>query len=161
MLLREAKINDANAISLLISQLAKKYIMPDCTVEGAELLLSSMTKQAIENYINSGYQYIVAMNEDQIVGVVGMKEHSHLYHLFVDDKYQGLGLSTSLWKMAKDKALLKGNISEFTVNSTPNARKVYMKLGFVPLFPDRMVRIKNGVKDIPMVLKLHTLDYIV
>ena len=154
MLLREANINDANAISLLISPLAEKYIIPDCTVEGAELLLSSMTTQAIENYITSGYQYIVAMSGKQVVGVIGMKEHSHLYHLFVDIKYQRQGLSTRLWETAKEKALLIGNISEFTVNSTPSAQKIYPKLGFVPLFPDRKVRIRNGVKDIPMVLKL-------
>ncbi len=151
MQLRPAKASDINAISKLLTALCTKYILPDCTAEGGKLLLASMTPDLIKKYFDAGYQYHVADVDGIVVGVVGIKENIHLYHLFVADPHQGKGLSTKLWEMAKNECLAKGNKGFFTVNSAISAKNVYIKLGFVST---EGIRERSGIKDIPMQLTL-------
>ena len=147
MTIREAIQNDASQISLLISTLAEKYILPSCSNEGGKLLLASMTSDSIKQYINDGYQYHVVEDDSSVIGVVGIKNNCHLYHLFVSDSHQGRGLSKRLWVHAKNVCLQNGNEGVFTVNSALNAKSVYLKLGFTPTGE---IREKSGIKDIPM-----------
>jgi len=83
--------------------------------------------------------------------VIGIKENSHLYHLFVADPFQGRGHAQQLWQHAKAECLASGNPGVFTVNSALNAAPVYRKWGFEPLCE---VRERSGIKDIPMRLLL-------
>jgi GNAT superfamily N-acetyltransferase len=147
VIIREALAEDAGDISLLISSLAEKYILPNCSPDGGNLLMASMTTDSIKQYLVEGYQYHVAEAASALVGAIGMKNNTHLFHLFISDLYQGQGLSKKLWEKAKTACLLRGNNGEFTVNSVPDAKGVYLKLGFVPTGG---IREKNGIKDIPM-----------
>lgn len=49
-------------------------------------------------------------------GVVGVRDNSHLYHLFVAKPFQGCGLGRRLWEHAKAQYLAAGNPGVFTVN---------------------------------------------
>ncbi|NMH66132.1 GNAT family N-acetyltransferase [Shewanella salipaludis] len=151
MELRQATSADIGQISALVTELVTKYIAPDCTPEGAELLLNAMTPEAFEGYLAAGYRYHVADIAGAIVGLVGIRDNAHLYHLFVADSHQGQGLSRRLWELAREVALAAGNEGVFTVNSALNAKDVYLRLGFVPLAG---VRERAGIRDIPMELRL-------
>jgi GNAT superfamily N-acetyltransferase len=135
----------------MVSVLAEKFIAPDFTDEGRDHLLDSMTPAAIAKYIRSGYRYHVAEDEDEIVGIVGVRENSHLYHLFVAESHQGHGLAKALWKKAMNESLCRGNPGEFTVNSSLNAQPVYEHLGFVA---QSEPVTKHGVIYTPMNLKI-------
>ncbi|MFT5674304.1 MAG: N-acetylglutamate synthase-like GNAT family acetyltransferase [Paraglaciecola sp.] len=152
MIFRKAQQDDIDAISKLLIVLVKKYIVSSCSGVGGELILASMTPDAIKKYFDSGYQYHVAEDDGAVVGVVGMKNNSHLYHLFIADPQQGLGLSRTLWEIARDECLANGNTGMFTVNSALNAQNVYLKFGFKPIDG---IREKFGIKDIPMTLDLY------
>lgn len=147
MIIRKSTQEDATAISMLISTLTKKYILPTCKNDSRNVLLSSMTADSIRQYFTDGYQYHVAEDESGIIGVVGIKNNSHLYHLFVSDSHQGKGISNQLWEHAKDVCLQNGNKGVFTVNSALNAEDVYLKLGFSPTGD---IQEKLGIKNIPM-----------
>ncbi|WP_017221467.1 GNAT family N-acetyltransferase [Moritella dasanensis] len=149
MILRKATVNDIDGISQLISTLVIQYIFPTCSKEGGQLILNSMTPNNILAYLKAGYEYHVAEINAELVGVVGIKNNSHLYHLFIADSQQGKGLSRTLWEMARDVCLANGNTGYFTVNSALNATGVYLKFGFEPTCG---VREKFGVKDMPMEL---------
>jgi len=151
MIIRKAKHNDIDEISLLITPLVIKHILPTCSKEGGQLILKSMAPNCISNYFDAGYEYHVAELNGEIIGVVGIKENAHLYHLFVADSQQGKGLSRTLWELARDACLANGNQGKFTVNSALNAADVYLKFGFVPVCG---VREKLGVKDMPMELNV-------
>ncbi|MFT5674311.1 MAG: GNAT superfamily N-acetyltransferase [Paraglaciecola sp.] len=153
MIFRKAEPDDIDAISKLLTELVKKYILPSCTSEGGEIILTSMQPDSIKTYFDSGYQYHVAEDDGVVVGVVGMKDNSHLYHLFVADPQQGLGLSRALWELARDECLANDNEGRFTVNSAPNAQNVYLKFGFTPIGG---IRERFGIKDIPMTLDLYS-----
>ncbi|NQZ32551.1 MAG: GNAT family N-acetyltransferase [Oceanospirillaceae bacterium] len=149
--LRKASHVDAVEISRLIEPLVIKYILPTCTQEGGGLLMASMTAHSIDKYFTLGYEYTVAEVAGKIVAVIGIKENSHLYHLFVDDDYQGKGIAKSLWGYAKEQCLCRGNNGVFTVNAALTAVDLYHHWGFVSLSD---VRNRSGVKDVPMQLTL-------
>ncbi|MEZ9074090.1 GNAT family N-acetyltransferase, partial [Vibrio splendidus] len=88
---------------------------------------------------------------DEVVGVAGVRDNSHLYHLFVDDNFQGNGLSRQLWEAVKEESIKNGNSGIFTVNSAVNAESVYSRFGFKRT---EGIRNRQGMIDIPMLLDL-------
>jgi GNAT superfamily N-acetyltransferase len=145
--IRPAFITDSNAISQLLTVLAKKYIIGELSEEGVNNLLGSMTVTSIQAFFDQGYRYHVGEINHKIVGVVGTRDNSHLFHLFVDEKHQGNGYSSMLWQIGQKACLTAGNPGYFTVNSSLNAQEIYKGWGFVPLGG---IREGGGVKDIPM-----------
>ena len=151
MQIRAATRADTLSISELISSLVSEFILPTCTEQGAQLLLNSMNQSSIEHYFDSGYQYNVAVINDTIVGVIGIRDNSHLYHLFVAKSHQGKGISKKLWDYGKQQSINNGNPGFFTVNSALNASDLYIKWGFEA---QSEIRERAGIKDIPMRLTL-------
>jgi N-acetylglutamate synthase-like GNAT family acetyltransferase len=149
--IRKAVTSDAKSISELILPLAEKYVCPTCDSSVHSVLLGSMSEDNIETYLSTNYSYVVAVNSnDEVVGVAGVRDYSHLYHLFVDDNNQGKGLSRQLWEAVKEESLINGNSGHFTVNSAINAESVYLRFGFKRI---EGVRNRQGMVDIPMVLE--------
>ena len=151
MEIRAATPKDSESISRLVCRLSAKYIAGDFSEQGEAFLFESMTPAAIRKYIQSGYRYHVAEVKEQLVGVVAVKDNSHLYHLFVAQDYQRQGIASSLWQLAKQVCLEHGNPGEFTVNSSKYAQGVYEGMGFVAQSGPQE---KNGVIFIPMKLKI-------
>lgn len=131
MKIRAAQTNDVENISDLITILSRKFIIKEFSAEGGEYLLSTMTATAIDNFMQSGYVYHVAEIDNTLAGVVAVKDHAHLYHLFVAEQFHRMGIAKKLWQVAMKVCLANGNAGEFTVNSSAYAREAYKKLGFV------------------------------
>ncbi|CCN72906.1 GNAT family N-acetyltransferase [Vibrio nigripulchritudo] len=149
--IRKAEISDAKAISELILPLTKKYVCPTCDASVHSILLNSMSEESIGKYLSTNYNYVVAIStNNEVVGVAGIRDQTHLYHLFVDDNFQGNGLSRKLWETAKEEAIRKGNNGKFTVNSAVNSEGVYLRFGFKRT---EGIRNRQGMVDIPMVLE--------
>lgn len=149
MTLRQAQLSDALKMSELITILAKEHILPSCSALGGQRLLAAMNLESMEGYLAGPFRYYLAEQEGVLAGLVGMRDNSHLYHLFVANTHQGQGLARRLWDMAKADCQTRGNQGRFTVNSAINAQEVYLKLGFVALGG---IRDNQGIKDIPMAL---------
>ena len=147
MLIREATIRDAAEISALIRPLAEKYITCKFSPVGTQCLLTSMEPVAIERYFKFGFKYHVAVEDDVLAGVVGVRENKHVYHLFVADEFRGRGLARELWHIARDTCRKAGNTGEFTVNSSTFAVEMYRKFGFAKSGPPET---KTGVTSVPM-----------
>ena len=139
--IRRATIGDAQNISELICELSIIYICHEFTKEGADALLASMSPDAIRKYIEAGYQYHVAEISNRLIGISGVKDNSHLYHLFVAEKYhrqgignQLIGIITDYCKENKFQYLTVKTLDE-SVNYEPydKTRAFYLKEGFIPL----------------------------
>nr|MBO2513883.1 hypothetical protein [Gammaproteobacteria bacterium] len=87
----------------------------------------------------------------EIVGVVGMRDGSHVYHLFVAEEHQGRGLGRVLREHAKAECLRRGRPAAFTVNSSRGAVPIYERFGFRIAAPEQEV---EGVRFVPMRLEL-------
>ena len=128
MQIERALPEDATAISGLVMSVAHHFLL-DPQWRGAEGFLQSVTPAAIERYIASPeFAYFKAVVQGHIAGVVAVRGHTHLYHLFVRPGQQGKGLARQLWHHAQSEATNPAGV--FTVNSTPHAKPVYEKFGF-------------------------------
>lgn len=151
MHIRPAQHEDTPAISQLIHRL-----LPYCTIDpkgvGAEQFLETVTPNAILGYISAdNFDYLVGIVEDRLVGIVAIRDNSHLYHLFVDESAQGKGYSRLLWEHAKARAQARGNAAKFTVNSSVFALPVYAAFGFQAVTEKQE---KHGLAYIGMELNL-------
>jgi GNAT superfamily N-acetyltransferase len=151
LILREAVAADASAIADLLRPLAEKYIAAQFSARGRETLLATLTPERISANIAGRYRYHVAEAQGRLVGVVGMRDGSHLYHLFIAETHQRRGLARRLWELALEACRAEGNPGELTVNSSLYARGFYEKLGFVATSPEIE---KDGVVFVPMRLVL-------
>ena len=148
---RPALHDDAQSISVLIRG-AAHYFTLQPNGEGAEQVLLGMTPDAIANYIrNPSFNYLVAVIDKQLAGVVAVRDGTHLFHLFVQTEFQRNGIALRLWQAAKSQAIAAGNTIGFTVNSTLYAVPVYQRFGFCAT--GSKVE-KNGIAFVPMVLAL-------
>lgn len=149
MVIIKAEFHHSATISKLLVTLTRKYVLPTCDASAEQRLIPSMSMLKVESYLKQGYDYYLAQDSHaNIVGVIGIKDLSHIYHLFVADHFQRQGVAKKLWLHAKHESKQHGYHGPFTVNSALNAQAVYQKLGFRPTGD---VRNREGIRDIPMV----------
>jgi len=149
--LRPALVADAPAIVALIDDL-----MPFMTLHpdgaGAEKFIEHCRLPAIEGYLSDlRYHYQLAHLDGALAGVVAMRDHTHLFHLFVPRALHRRGLARRLWLAAREAALARGEVTGFTVNSSVYALPFYEGLGFVATGP----RVEEGgIAYVPMRMAL-------
>lgn len=151
MNIRAATADDAQEISALIAGVAH-YFTVHPEGEGAEDFFESIQPSAIAGYIASrDYIYAVAHVENELAGVVAIRDKNQLFHLFVAPRFQRRGIARRLWSYAKASAFRAGNANAFTVYSTPYAVPVYERFGFEATGP----RVENhGIAFVPMKLEV-------
>lgn len=143
--IRPATSTDVDAISRLVSGLSRRFITPEYTPQGAGVLLSHQTPEAIAKCLDDGMHYLVAEEDGTLVGAAGLiLERRHLYHLFVAADRHGQGIGRRLWN-ALNAGLEPGPI---TVNSSKTAIGFYQRLGFRSNGPQWE---KEGVVAWPMI----------
>jgi len=144
---RTANEGDASDMSALILSFQAELLL-DPMGHGAEEFLASVSAEAVRRYLTSSrYHFIVAHEAERLIGVVGMKNVSHLFYLFVDRAHQRRGLGRELWGIAKAKTRGIGYHGSFTVNASLNAVPAYAKLGFREVGPKIQM---HGVAFVPM-----------
>ena len=124
MIVREAFLKEANDLSnlALSSKATWNY--------SEEFILACKEDLTItEQYMKNNYVYIVEENE----GIIGFfsfqrKEVDSLDFLYLDPAYKGKGYGRILWESVVQKAV-ELNIKSFTIDSDPNAKGYYIKMG--------------------------------
>ncbi len=148
--IRLATLEDAGLISQLILRVSHFFTLkPDGT--GAEKFFETVTPVAICGYIqDERYRYYVAEIDGQLVGIVAVRDHRHLYHLMVAAQAQKRGYARQLWMHAYRLARAEPGGNTFTVNSSLFARPFYEKIGFKT---SETVQELHGLAYLPMALE--------
>ncbi|MGQ0710543.1 MAG: GNAT family N-acetyltransferase [Rhodoferax sp.] len=147
MPIRPALPSDASDISALILSLSQHFTVSP-TGQGAEAFLQSVAVDAVRAYIQSPrYHYLVARQGARLIGAGALRDHTHVFHLFVAQDQQGLGLGRRLWEQLRTVALAQGPVEAFTVNASANAQGFYATLGFVPTAACQQA---HGIAFVPM-----------
>lgn len=111
-----------------------------------------MSESAIAGYLQqTNFDYLLGELDGELVGVVAMRDNSHLYHLFVASHCQGRGYAAKLFAKAKARCLQRSDTKIFTVNASLYAVPVYQRLGFTAVGDQRE---NYGIRDLPMQLVL-------
>jgi len=147
MQIRKAHKTDIPALSELAVIVSKKYITPSLTEPAISNLLNSLSANNFKDYLNQDYSYYLVEIDQKIIGMIGLKDANHLYHLFVDEHFQNKGYARQLWHIASENAVKLHHTKIFTVNSSINALSVYEKLGFIR---HTDLQEKNGIPYITM-----------
>lgn len=151
--IRIAQPTDATAISALIYTVTLKHVHDDfLTEEGKQFFLKAISTQAIRQYLETNYCYWLAESEGKLIGLIGMREHQHIFHLFVVPAAHRKGVASALWAKAQEAAIAYGYEGKFTVYSSTFAQSLYQKWGFRPT--QEAYLIKNGHRSIPMELEV-------
>ncbi len=152
---REMKFGEEKAVSDLVVRTFNEFIAPGYSSEGVEEFLSYVKPESLRRIAQEGRLFLVAVMKDEIVGVITMGVRNRVNHIiffFVDARYHRRGIARELLQRALE--IRRGcdpTMSEVTVNSSPYAVRIYEKLGFQKLGPER---VENGIRFTPMVLKL-------
>ena len=147
MQIRNACVADADAISaLILSHLPLLTVAPDGS--GAERFLQSVSPAVTEKRLSAdNFRFWVAEIDKTLVGVLAVRDTTHLFHMFVAREHARQGLATRLWMHVRDTARADGEAGPVTVNSSLFALPVYRRFGFVDSGP----RVEaDGVAFVPM-----------
>ena len=118
------------------------------TAEGVRNFEDFITDTTLHRmFIMGVYQMFVALDRKQIVGMLTLRNTSHISLLFVDEKYPRRGIGRALLGYLQEYLLSETGISKITVNAAPYGVAFYHKLGFRDLRPEEE---KDGIKYTPM-----------
>lgn len=149
IIIRRATVSDSHIISQLISNNAQVLLQDDFAEGGLDFFLRTANNQSIKEYMEQGFIYWVATIDSKIVGVVAIKDFSHLFHLFVDKDHHKKGIAKKLWDEVFKCSLSESDKKKFTLNSTSYALPVYERWGFVTTDKEQE---RHGIRFTPMKL---------
>ncbi|PFA25263.1 GNAT family N-acetyltransferase [Bacillus cereus] len=124
MIVRTASLNEANELShiALISKATWDY-----SEEFIQACKEDLT--ITDDYIMNNYVYVLE-SEGIKIGFFSFqrKEEDALDFLYLHPNYKGKGYGKLLWQSVVEKAVELG-MKCFTIDSDPNAKGYYMKMG--------------------------------
>ena len=89
----------------------------------------------------------VAMHDSRLIGLITIRNESHVSLLFVDEIYQKKGVGRALMKYLCNYLLSEAGINRITVNSSPYGVGFYHRMGFRDLGPEAE---NDGIRYTPM-----------
>lgn len=118
------------------------------TTEGIKNFENFITDTTLYRmFVMGAYQMFVALDHNRIIGMITLRDSSHISLLFVDEKYHRQGVGRALIEYLREYLLSEAGVSRVTVNAAPYAAPFYHKLGFRDLRPEEE---KDGIKYTPM-----------
>ena len=150
--IRLGRPEDARAVSVLVRRVTRRWIVPDQPREAGLALLSRQGTADQRQRMAEGHRFHLAWLGGTLVGVVAMRDDSHLIHFYVGTRYQGRGIARRLWQRAMRDAIRRAGTRRFTLNATRCAVPVYLRLGFRADGAERPSPL--GVLTTPMSLRV-------
>ena len=146
--IRMAEPADVPAITSLIRSVLPFLTAADDGVSFAD----TVTEENVLGFVTeSDGHYQMALVDDKLAGVVSIRDNSHLFHLYVAERFHRRGIARALWQAACADALARGNEGRFTVKSSLYAVGVYERFGFKASGPRAE---QGGLVYVPMLLEL-------
>lgn len=147
----DLRLTEVGAATAIIERVFDEFIGPGYAPEGVDTFKSFIQPAEIAWRSLNGNFILVAKDENEIIGVIEMKNYKHISLLFVAKEYHRQGVAKQLLRQAVSRCrTAEWEELELTVNSSPFAVPVYQKLGFTPVGPEQ---VQNGIRFVPMILK--------
>ena len=125
------------------------YEAPEYTKEGITSFRNFVRDPILKTlFIEGKYNVLAAFNNNIIVGIIGVRNETHISLLFVDSEYHKKGIARRLVEKTFERTYEKYGKREMTVNSSPYAVGFYHKMGFQDLRPQET---RDGITYTPMV----------
>ena len=100
------------------------------TQEGVDNFEHFITDSTLHRmFIMGAYRLYVALDRNKIIGMITLRDGTHISLLFVDEAYHRRGVGRALMKYLTDGLATEG-AGRVTVNSSPYGVGFYHRLGF-------------------------------
>ena len=124
------------------------YEAPEYTKEGNTSFRNFVRDPILKTlFIEGKYNVLAAFNNNIIVGIIGVRNETHISLLFVDSEYHKKGIARRLVEKTFERTYEKYGKREMTVNSSPYAVGFYHKMGFVDTDIEQTT---DGIRYTPM-----------
>lgn len=132
----------------LVMNVFKQYVEPEYSQQGIDTFYRFIEEDSIINNLgkNDSFKMWAAYKNDNLVGVVAVKDSNHISLFFVDSKYQKQGVGKKLFTTVVALAI-KNKIKRITVNSSPFATPIYHHYGFKDTGVEKNI---DGIRFTPM-----------
>jgi GNAT superfamily N-acetyltransferase len=150
--IRELKIGEVEKAHRLVKSVFDEFVAPLFTEEGVSQFKSFIEPNNLKQRLQERSFILVAEIGKNVVGVLAMRDWSHIFLLFVDGKLQRRGIAKKLLEKALKRCEHEDHLpAKVTVNSSPNAVAAYQRMGFVQIAEEE---IHQGIRAIPMELEI-------
>lgn len=124
------------------------YEAPEYSKEGITSFRNFVRDPILKTlFIEGKYNVLAAFNNNIIVGIIGVRNETHISLLFVDSEYHKKGIARRLVEKTFERTYEKYGKREMTVNSSPYAVGFYHKMGFVDTDIEQTT---DGIRYTPM-----------
>ena len=127
-----------------------KFEASDYTLDGIQSFKDFITDSVLYRmFVMGSYQLFCAYDKDKLIGMISLRNETHISLLFVDEDYHMRGVGRMLMKYLCDYVLKEEGYNKLTVNAAPYAIGFYHKLGF---YDTGDPQISEGITYTPMEL---------
>jgi len=146
---RDIKTEELQLASDLVWEVFSEFEAPEYSAEGVQTFREFIHPERLKKEIEeNGFKLYGCLEDGAFVGVIAFRQTTHISLLFTKKSHHQRGIAKELFRIGREKALEeKPEATEFTVNSSPFAIKIYEKLGFESI--DKLQE-KDGLKYMPM-----------
>jgi GNAT superfamily N-acetyltransferase len=129
-----------------------KFEAKDYTKEGVESFQNFITDSVLHRmFVIGAYQLFVACDRNRVVGMITLRNETHVSLLFVDEAYHRQGIGRRLMEYVLDYVKNEEGHRILTVNAAPYAVGFYHKLGFVDTGKEQL---SDGIYYTPMEISI-------
>lgn len=154
--IRELEEDEITAAHALVSSVFDEFVASLFSDEGITEFKSFIDPPKLIERLRSNSFILVAEIGANMAGVIGVRDWSHVFLLFVRGDYQGKGVARLLLaEVLRRCKAARPDLERITVNSSPNAVGAYRRMGFIPTNEEQ---VTNGVRYVPMTLDLSERD---
>lgn len=145
--IRKIRLDELESALDLVSRVFNRFEAPHYTEQGIQSFYDFANYSHLSETMQDGSMSAWgAFREDQLLGMISIRNQNHISLLFVDAAHHRQGIGRRLFEAAA-AYILQSGYREITVFSSPYAVPVYRKLGFKALNSEQTV---NGIRYTPM-----------
>lgn len=151
LIIRQARRDEWQDAMALAWRTFLKFEAADYTPEGVKNFQDFVTDSTLYRmFIVGSYEMFLAVYGSKIVGLLSLRNISHISLLFVDEAYHRRGIATKLLEHVCDYLKSEAGKYSLTVNAAPYGLVFYKKMGFKSLGVERT---ESGIRYTPMELE--------
>ena len=118
------------------------------TPEGVKNFENFITDSTLHRmFVMGTYQLFIALDGNKVVGMITLRDMTHISLLFVDEEYHRRGIGRALINHLVGYLMTEMGMYRVTVNASPYGVEFYHKMGFHDLGPEE---VKDGIIYTPM-----------
>ena len=144
---------EENPVIDLVSRVFAQFVAPLYSDEGVAEFMKYADPSIMAERTKGNHFVQVAESHDEIIGIIEIREHSHIALFFVGPEHQRKGIGRELLNKAVQECIASNpELTEITVNSSPNAVSAYRTLGFIERDEEKTA---NGIRFVKMSLEVN------